>query len=201
MCKYCPKPPNWAGICIWDSTPRPTTLSRAGNLASTTPMKFRALAASIFFAASLLPRDFLINLPSRPGNVEAARGYEWLDFLDPDDRRTVCLIDMFSDLASFPWRDIRIATPHPVVYDPSDSFSRQQRPHPLSLHEAFISLHALRCIWVVEERYTCHCTIVYRAQRPTLKCSKVFEQGTQKWDGFCNHPQCPRSEMQNLAAS
>lgn len=47
------------------------------------------------------------------------------------------------------------------------------------------------CLWVTSESWTsCGCATQRMDQKPTCGCSKIIDQGTQRWHGYCNRPNC-----------
>ncbi|KAK5992749.1 hypothetical protein PT974_06165 [Cladobotryum mycophilum] len=45
------------------------------------------------------------------------------------------------------------------------------------------------CVWVTRERWTyCGCSESRSVQKPTCGCSRIVDQGTQTWEGYCGRP-------------
>ncbi|KAG8358909.1 hypothetical protein FVEN_g12810 [Fusarium venenatum] len=52
------------------------------------------------------------------------------------------------------------------------------------------------CQWKITETWTCGCRSVEYIQQPGTTCrctSKITDQGTRPWDGYCKRPECPKA--------
>ncbi|KAL7962087.1 hypothetical protein V8C34DRAFT_272055 [Trichoderma compactum] len=48
------------------------------------------------------------------------------------------------------------------------------------------------CVWIIRQHYThCGCTVTESARKPSCGCSKIEDQGTQTWEGYCRRAECP----------
>ncbi|KAK1254956.1 hypothetical protein MKX08_008951 [Trichoderma sp. CBMAI-0020] len=48
------------------------------------------------------------------------------------------------------------------------------------------------CVWVIRQHYTyCGCIVTESERKPTCGCSKIEDQGTQTWEGYCRRAVCP----------
>ncbi|KAL7787423.1 hypothetical protein V8C37DRAFT_390711 [Trichoderma ceciliae] len=48
------------------------------------------------------------------------------------------------------------------------------------------------CVWIIRQHYThCGCTVTETHRKPSCSCSKIEDQGTQTWEGYCRRSVCP----------
>lgn len=100
--------------------------------------------------------------------------------INPIEGLTACLCP----LATLPfWRKL----------SQTSCSKRFGQPADLSLlNRFFFETTVIMCVWVTREYWTyCGCSVSQSQQKPTCGCSRIIDQGTQTWEGYCNRPQCP----------